>query len=213
MNTNPDAKRILCFGDSNTHGTIPYQSNDVQKERYASNERWTWVLQEWLGMWYEVIEEGRWGRTIALPWWPDGNDVTKIGYLFLEGLLNTHVPLDLVIVMLGTNDIKESFRLQPPEIAKMMQTKIVDQVKAYNIPLLLVSPPSISDGLQENFPWGSHDKIVFLNTLYKELADTNNFFYLDVQSDLLCGADGIHLTKESHLLLWQKITDKVKSIF
>ncbi len=111
MNINPHAKRILCFGDSNTYGTIPYPFAGARKERYTIDKRWTGIIQKLLWDWYDIIEEWRWWRTMYVAW--TSGDQTKKWDLFLEWLLASHIPLDLVIVMLWNNDIKESLWLSP----------------------------------------------------------------------------------------------------
>ena len=82
----------------------------------------------------------------------------------------------------------------------MMEQYIIPQIKTKNIPLLLISPPPIIDGLRENFPAGSNNKITELNRLYKQLSMKYDFYYLDIQSQLSCGSDGVHLTETSHQL-------------
>lgn len=210
MNINPQAKRILCFGDSNTYGTIPYGSPDAAKERYPVTIRWTGVVQKLLWDWYDIIEEWRWWRTIYVAW--TSGDQTKKWDLFLEWLLASHIPLDLVIVMLWNNDIKESLWLSPQQICDMMEQYIISQIIDKNIPLLLISPPPIRDGLRENFPAGSNNKITELNRLYKQLSMKHDFHYLDIQSQLLCGSDGVHLTEVSHQLFWEQVTKKIKEL-
>ena len=100
---------ILCYGDSNTYGYNP-----VNGLRYPKDVRWTGVLQKLLGEQYAVIEEGCNGRTtvfedIAEPW--------KEGLGYLKPCLNTHKPIDFVIMMLGSNDLKRMFHASAKEIA------------------------------------------------------------------------------------------------
>ena len=100
---------ILCYGDSNTYGYNP-----VNGLRYPKDVRWTGVLQKLLGEQYAVIEEGCNGRTtvfedIAEPW--------KAGLGYLKPCLNTHKPIDFVIMMLGSNDLKRMFHATAKEIA------------------------------------------------------------------------------------------------
>lgn len=99
---------ILCFGDSNTNGSNPVGG------RWGRWERWTGVLQKLLGDDYYVIEEGCGGRTTVMEDWlePDKN-----GRAQLPVALRTHRPLDLVVIMLGTNDMKKRFSLLPVDIA------------------------------------------------------------------------------------------------
>ena len=105
---------ILCYGDSNTYGYNP-----VNGLRYPKDVRWTGVLQKLLGEQYAVIEEGCNGRTtvfedIAEPW--------KAGLGYLKPCLNTHKPIDFVIMMLGSNDLKRMFHASAKEIGADIAT-------------------------------------------------------------------------------------------
>lgn len=211
MNINPQAKRILCFWDSNTYGTIPYQTWSTEKKRYSITERWTWILQKELWNSYEIIEEWRWWRTIHVSL-ADWTDIMKIGSLFLEWSFYSHYPLDLFVVMLGTNDIKPIYSLDPQDICNDMEKYIITLVQHFWSQLLIISPPSITDGLHNNFPWWSHKKIKKLNSLYKKLCLKHWIYYIDIQKDLICWSDGIHLTKTSHKFLWTALSKKIKEI-
>ncbi len=106
-------KNILCFGDSNTWGYIP-----ISGGRYSETERWPRVLQEKLGQNFHIIEEGLNSRTIAskMP-----NRPQRSGMELLPALLESHRPLDLIIVMLGTNDLQSFFNLSAKQIAQNMK--------------------------------------------------------------------------------------------
>ena len=105
-------RRILCFGDSNTHGTNPVGP------RYGEDERWPALLQAMLGEDYRVLEEGFGGRTIAFDDPVEGGYKSAMDYL--PPCLMSHDPLDLVIVMLGTNDTKQRFAMSAPAIAQAL---------------------------------------------------------------------------------------------
>ena len=105
-------RRILCFGDSNTHGTNPVGP------RYGEDERWPMLLQAMLGEDYRVLEEGFGGRTIAFDDPVEGGYKSAMDYL--PPCLMSHDPLDLVIVMLGTNDTKQRFAMSAPAIAQAL---------------------------------------------------------------------------------------------
>lgn len=99
-------KHILCIGDSNTHGlcTDPSENAD-HGSRYNEEERWTCLLQKALGEEYLVIEEGQSGRTCVY----EDPAMDSVNLLpVLHALLNSHEPLDLLILMLGTNDAKKN---------------------------------------------------------------------------------------------------------
>ena len=102
-------KKILCYGDSNTWGYNPHT-----ELRYPRAVRWTGVLQRGLGPAYHVIEEGLNGRTTV---WDDPIEGYKSGKEYLVPCLETHKPMDLVVIMLGTNDLKHRFSLTAFDIA------------------------------------------------------------------------------------------------
>jgi lysophospholipase L1-like esterase len=130
----------------------------------------------------------------------------------LEWLLHTHWPVDLVVVMLGTNDIKDCFWLDTKSISSQMEEKIIKLVQRFWCKLLIISPPAIIDWLFANFPTWSNSKIQELNKYYQELCQKYSVDYVDIQDKLICWSDGIHLTLESHQLLWKTLAQKIKEI-
>ncbi len=96
-------KRIVCFGDSNTWG---YDA--VTRERFAEEIRWTGLLQKELGEGYQIVEEGLCGRTSVFE---DPLNEGMSGLAYLYPCLMSHAPVDLLILMLGTNDCKQRFGL------------------------------------------------------------------------------------------------------
>ena len=102
-------KTILCYGDSNTWGYDP-----VSADRHPYERRWTTVLQRVLGEDYLVIPEGLNGRTTV---WDDPIELHKSGSTYLPPCLESHKPVDLVVIMLGTNDLKMRFGLPAVDIA------------------------------------------------------------------------------------------------
>lgn len=203
MNINPQAKRILCFGDSNTYGRIPYG------ERYSIVERWTGILQQELWDAYEVIEEWRGWRIIYND---KEEDLTKNGALFLEWLLHTHRPVDLVVVMLWTNDIKPIYNLSSQDVCNNMEKYIIPLVQRFWSQWLILSPPSIIDDLHNSFPSWSYKKIKELNNLYKALCKKHTITYIDIQDKLVSWSDWIHLTSDSHYILWTTVAQNIKEI-
>lgn len=110
MITNPHAKVIVCYGDSNTWGDVPNENR-----RYAPNIRWTGILQNILGDDYEVVNEGLCGRTFKAI---EPNKEHRAGLVHLRSILQTNEPTDLIAIMLGTNDVKTTFDLSADECAK-----------------------------------------------------------------------------------------------
>ena len=144
MITAPDAVRVLCFGDSNTYGC---PGDDPDYARLPVDRRWTGLLQDLLGDGYEVIEEGLNGRTTDVDYEdrPGHN-----GRPYFVPCLLSHQPLDVVVIMLGSNDLKACFARSPTDIAEALHG-YVDDVAANvteggRVPAtVLVSPVRIDD--------------------------------------------------------------------
>jgi lysophospholipase L1-like esterase len=101
---------VLCFGDSNTHGSVPMHHRDDIR-RFGPDERWPGVLRKELGAGFTVIEEGLPGRTTLRDDPIEG--VYKNGLWYLRACLESHRPIDLMTLMLGTNDLKSRFAVHP----------------------------------------------------------------------------------------------------
>ena len=142
-------KRIICFGDSNTWGYNP-----ATDSRYDEDSRWTMILQEKLGSKYLVLEEGQNGRTIACPDpWEWG---TKSGLDYILPMVESHNPFDLLIIMLGTNDLKIKFGLPAGDIAGSLQNMLIRTIsylqylcKMPEPKILIVSPPWLGEEVTE----------------------------------------------------------------
>jgi lysophospholipase L1-like esterase len=140
-------KAILCLGDSLTWGSVPAE-RDGPTGRYPRKARWTGVMVDRLGEDYVVIEEGLSARTTNID---DPADPRLNGAAYLPATLASHLPLDLVIIMLGTNDTKAYFSRTPLDIAAGMSV-LAGQVLsatsgvgcAFLRPqVLLVAPPQL----------------------------------------------------------------------
>lgn len=208
-------KNILCFGDSNTFGHHPTTGG-----RYEIKERWTGILQELLGKEYRVIEEGCDSRTTCLE---DPFEPYKNGSIALPICLESHRPLNLIIMCLGTNDLKTRFCLSSNDIARGMGNlvkiaKRFDYGENFLSPQILVmSPVRICPGV-ENRPLSSFAKeSVTLSTelphKYNEIAKTHNCFFFDSGSVAQASKeDYIHMTPESHQALAAALLTQVKNI-
>ena len=105
---------IVCYGDSNTWGAVPMDGR-ILPQRFAPEERWAGVLRAKLGAGYTVVEEGMNGRTTCLDDPIEGGH--KNGLKFLPVVLETHAPFDLLIIKLGTNDLKYRLSMTADDIA------------------------------------------------------------------------------------------------
>ena len=209
-------KHILCIGDSNTHGlcTDPSESAD-HGSRYNEEERWTCLLQKALGEEYLVIEEGLSGRTCVY----DDPDMDSVNLLpILHALLNSHEPLDLVILMLGTNDSKVKFNTDAKKITKGMQI-LVEEAKSVpcwgkNGPkILIVAPVPIEEGVI--YPDFNEKSVETTKTLAREyafLAVAERADFLDAGGCELTSVDHVHLTKRGHRQLAERMEAAVREI-
>ena len=111
-------RTIMCFGDSNTYGAIPTLAR-AGRHRFAPDRRWPGIMRKQLGNGWDVIEEGHGGRTTVHDDPIEG--LHKNGLKALPVCLETHMPLDLVIVMLGTNDLKHRFSVTPSDVADSVE--------------------------------------------------------------------------------------------
>lgn len=200
---------VLCYGDSNTYGFNP-----EDQQRFERNIRWTGVLQGLLGDKYYVIEEGLGGRTTV---WNDPIEEGKNGKTFLLPCLQSHMPLDLVVIMLGTNDTKKRFSLTSYDIAAGMENLIKTILKSEcgrrnGAPeILLLAPPLI--GKLSNYAemmLGAFEKSKMLAPYYKELAERYNIAFFDVESVVsVSDADGVHLDANSHRKLAETLAEVI----
>lgn len=211
-------KTVLCFGDSNTWGYDPDASAASPFPlRHAPNVRWTGVLARALGAEWRVIEEGQNGRTTVFP---DPTNPHRIGRDYLPATLESHKPLDVVVLMLGTNDLKAVFSAPAGQIAEAVSVlaKIIltsDTGPGAGAPqLLLVAPPAIGSfahlpDLEEKFA-GAEAKARRFAELYRRAAETLGCGFLNAQ-EYTCPspADGLHLAAASHGALGAAIAAEV----
>lgn len=210
------ARSVLCYGDSNTYGQT---AADTPDERYGPLERWPGVMREELGSGWMVIEEGLSGRTTVSDDPIEG--IEKNGRRYLRPCVMSHKPLDLVIVMLGTNDLKVRFNKPASEIA-MGMAALVNDIKdmragiGLRVPeIMIVSPPPILENLKGWEPVfaGGREKSLQLAAEYEKVADACEVHFFDasltcVSSDI----DGFHLDRENHRLLGVALGEAVTSI-
>lgn len=209
-------KRIVCFGDSNTWGYNP-----LNGERYPENIRWPSVMANMLGMEYSVIEEGLNGRTTVFN---DPVEDFRNGSDYIIPCLNTNKPVDLVILMLGTNDMKSIFNANPFFITKGM-AKLVDMVqksesgKNGTSPKILVAAPiEIGKNIMkcdtaEYFHQHAPDISRMLQQYYMEMAQEYGCEYINAaQHAKPSEIDCVHMDEESHMRLAQAMARKIKEI-
>jgi lysophospholipase L1-like esterase len=215
-----EVKHILCFGDSLTWGWIPV-ADGAPTSRYPFDQRWTGVMAAQLGDGYRVVEEGLSARTTSVD---DRNDPRLNGSRYLPTALASHLPLDLVIILLGTNDTKPFYNRTPYDIAYGM-AKLINQVQSsaggvatlYPSPkCLVIAPPPLAlmpHPFFQGMFGGGHEKSAQLAEQYRGLADFMKVEFLNA-GDVIStdGCDGIHFTVENNQALGIAVAQKVKEI-
>ena len=206
-------KSILCFGDSNTYGESPEGFG-----RYERHERWTGILQKALGDDYLVIEEGLNGRTSV---WDDPVEGDKSGKRHLPMCLETHAPLDLVVLMLGSNDFKRRFSVTPRDIAWSIETLVTIIQKADNgrraePPQILVVAPILlreETFLGEIFGDRRADSMR-LGALIEDVAKRKGCAFMNAADYAEPSAlDGLHMDRENHKKFAAALEAKIREIF
>ena len=208
-------KIVLCFGDSNTWGFNP-----VTGDRYPYGTRWPGVLASVLGPGFRVVEEGLNGRTTAFE---DSLEEGRNGKRLLPVLLRTHAPIDLIVIMLGTNDVKPRFGLRAEDIGLAMGA-LADVALAsgagpsFQAPrVLLVSPPPVSCLPECFFP--SHfdatsiTKSQELPCCFEAVAKERGCGFFDAATAAVCSEiDGVHLDTQGHGGLGEALAGVVQEI-
>ena len=204
--------RILCYGDSNTWGYI----SGTKRHRYGENERWTRLLSKKLGENFEVLEEGLNSRTLISEDTNPGKE-GRNGFDYLIPCLDTNDPIDLVVIMLGTNELQTRFNRSIEEVGEIFEKYFVKTILNRKsqfedrVPqLLIVAPPVAAQKSKPEYE-GAHQKSLKFNEIYSQIAQNNNCYFVD-NKGLTTGIDGLHLTKESHELLAEKIYEEISKI-
>lgn len=199
---------ILCFGDSNTWGLVPMVGC-----RYDRDTRWTGRLEKMSDGAFHIIEEGLNGRTANEV---DIEEPYLNGRNYMEACLLSHRPVDFLIVMLGSNDIKVRYGKNAEQIAQSIgdllydMKMIMDDRQAEKMDILLVSPKSIDERIlgDNTFDKESIEKSRKLATLLKARAEKENWHFLDAdEAGVTLGDDGLHLSKEGHAVLAESILE------
>lgn len=211
MNINPNATTVLCFGDSNTNGATPDKSG-----RYPANVRWVGQLQNLLGPDYYVIEEGLGGRTTNSDHFRE-TKAGRNGFTYYKPALESHLPLDYIVIMLGTNDVKNMYNKTPQEIADSLEeyvTYTYDKAAERGVKkpvMILASPAPIDErSFQDVYDKVSMQKSLELAPLIRNVAKKHECKFIDAADFASVGDDGIHLTKESQATLAQAVADAIE---
>ena len=176
--------RILCFGDSNTYG---YDPRGFFSDRYGAEDRWVDLLAKQTG--HEIINAGA-----------NGREIPRNPYALR--LLTEHAPVDVFLVMLGTNDLLQGASAK----------EAADRMKAFLYPLLphcqqilLICPPPMKRGA-----WVPTDELVAesirLAEEYKLLTEKLNIPFIDTRHwNIDLTFDGVHFTESGHHIFAEKL--------
>lgn len=212
-------KSILCYGDSNTWGCPPLEDWPITSvTRYGPDVRWGSVMRSTLGDDYWVVEEGLNGRTTI---WDDPVEGEyRNGKSYLMACLLSHAPLDLVILMLGTNDLKSRYSLSAWDIASGAGALINLIQKSESGPnntapqvLLLCPPPVARLTIFSEMLAGAEAKSRQLAPHYQQVAHDKGCEFLDVGQVIACSdRDGIHFEAADQQKLGRVVAERVKHI-
>lgn len=210
-------RHIVCLGDSNTYGYRP----DALPPRFSEEERWTCLLQGLLGRDYLVIEEGLPGRTTVFED-PVEEGLSALPYLY--PCLNSHAPVDLLVLMLGTNDTKERLGANPCAIGKgltrlVRKAQTIDCWGAGGPNILVIAPPAIGKGIErspvaQEMGAGCVEKSLRLPGQFRAAAKELGCAFLDanrlgLEQNVV---DHIHLTAESHRILARTLAELIPTL-
>jgi len=218
-------KNVLVFGDSITWGWLPTEPI-VPTVRHDEENRWPNIMQAALGEQYDVITEGLSGRTTNID---DPNaDGLMNGAEYLDSAIMSHQPIDLVVIMLGTNDTKTYLDRSPLEIGLGIGEliNIVQEgsglgwyeYESQPPQVLVISPPPLGaeiDPLAAEIFEGSQAKIEALPAVYSAIAEAANSHFFDAATVVQAaevGVDGIHLTVEGNTDLGNAVAESVMGI-
>ncbi len=213
--------KIMCYGDSNTWG---YMADGTG--RFDTNTRWTTVMGSILGEGYSIVEDGVCGRTSL---YSDNEWCSVKGEKessFLSKTMKKHYPFDMMIIMLGTNDLRPELNLSPKAISENV-AHLVERVLNFNYDdggkppkIILVSPPHIEKGVSTSpdasmFGLGedSVEKSKEFAEHFKARADELGLYFFDAAPYTKASElDSLHLDEQSHKSLAQAMADFVKSM-
>lgn len=209
-------KTVLCYGDSNTWGCVPMLDLDDNR-RFGLDERWPGIVRARLGAGWHVIEEGLSGRTTCRDDPVEGAD--RNGLALLAAILQSHRPLDAVVLMLGTNDLKVRFGLDAAQIANglhaLAETVAANSRLDGTPPALLIvcPPPIIEVGCLQAMFIGGAEISRQMAPHYRRIAAQRGADFLDAGALIESSAvDGIHLDEPAHARLGEAVALRVAAI-
>lgn len=220
-------KKVLVYGDSNTWGWIGVEEA-FPSTRYADDERWAGVMAAELGEEYDVAVDGLTVRATNLDDAMDWNAIKADmfnGAKTLPAAIAREMPVDLLIIALGTNDLKadtnrsaEDIAAAIIEVAQVAQGCAGGVAYHYDAPqVLVVSPAPVNDMPHPDFAAmfeGGKAKSEALGAALKSAADSAGIASFDAGAVTgnAAGVDGLHMSQDQHAQLGRAIADKVRSL-
>ena len=209
-------QHILVYGDSLTWGLIP-----ATRERLGFEQRWTGVLEHELraaGRPVRIVEDCLNGRRTV---WDDPFKPGRNGLVGLAQRIESQSPLDLVILMLGTNDFQSMHTNNAWHSAQGTAT-LVNAIRQAPIepgmpqpPILIVAPPPFNEPkgpLAPKFEGGQHRSVGLAWELANVAGELGCHFFDAGTATPSSPVDGIHLDAEQHDLLGRALVDVVTGI-
>ena len=220
-----EGAHVLAFGDSNTWGWKP-TADGFPAERFDDATRWAGVLDAALPE-ATVVVDGQVGRLTNL----DGRSAVGLvdaddfnGAKDLPEAIARHMPLDLVVIMLGTNDLQAGVDRTPDEIAvaafelaELVAGSAQPVFTAYPAPqALVVAPPPMSDasatGLADLFQQGVAASAM-LGAAFADEAERTGVPFFDAGTVTATDSvDGVHLTANNHRALGDGLAAAVRDL-
>ena len=204
-------KTVLCYGDSNTWGY-----NAASGTRFPYKVRWTTRLGEFLGVDYRIIDEGLCGRTTVFD---DPLTYGLSGLRLAEPIINSHNPIDLVTVMLGTNDCKGYFGATAQNITEGLR-RLIQHMQVLGVRnILIITPIAIDARIYQTetaavMGNGCSEKSKQLNEYYKALASELQLFHLNANDFATVNTlDFMHFDEESQERFARALAAKIQVIF
>ena len=202
---------ILCFGDSNTYGISP-----LDGKRLPARERWPGILAELLGLEHLVIEAGQPNRGLVKD--PPFNG-DKSGIKYLKPYLDAY-PLDVIIIQLGTNDLKARLALTAQQVTDGL-IRLISDIKCYyrhcskKPKVVILSPAKVlAIGQYQKIYNGAEQKLQALITHFAEAAKNHRCEFINSYAFIEpCKNEGVHLHYEEHKKLALALSLSIKQFF
>ena len=202
--------KILCFGDSNTYGFIPGEGG-----RYDRKTRWTGRLKMLLGENCRIMEDGLNGRTTVFE---EELCPGRCGLDDIGAAVELSEPLDLLILMLGTNDCKNLFSASAEDIAKGIETVLKKALDTSDKPFqtLLIAPAPLTERVSKGSFWPEFDENSRLRSEalageYRKVAEKFHCEFLDAGTvTKVSDVDGVHLDEEGHKALAEAVAGRIR---